>query len=414
MFSGPIGPENIQDPRRRGGCPQGEVGCCGGDGRLVTLGRMGGYRPWLDDLADRSTERPPPGDDEPELDWLLYEQERVLTRRQALAHITEDRLRHLVGSGQWQRTRAGLYVAHNGPLGRGQQLWAAVLDCGDGAVLAGITAACEGGLRRDPGRPIHVLVPAASRPNQPGRAVVPATASMPTVVPHRTSWLPASDIVDVARPQRTTMARSLVDAAQWAAGEDEARAFVAAGCQQRRTTPDEILAVVRRMPRARRRGIVLETIGYTSRGAEAISEISFLALCRRYGLPAPDFAGTPDRPQRAAALPRRALEALPRCGGGRRRRAHRARDVVGGHATAERHLGEGRVPAALSGMGDPPAGGGSGAPAPARPDRRGVAPLTSRGSWMFSGPIGPKTSKILKKRATQVARAWASAVPSGE
>ena len=79
----------------------------------------------------------------------MYEQEQVLTRRQALAHLTDDALRHRVEMGRWQRVRSGLLVAHNGPLNHTQQLWAGVLANGDGAVLAGLPAACEGGLRRD-------------------------------------------------------------------------------------------------------------------------------------------------------------------------------------------------------------------------------------------------------------------------
>jgi len=248
---------------------------------------VAGYRPY-DDLADRSAERAPPHDDASPLEWLFYEQERVLTRRQALGFMTDDTLRHRLDSGQWRRTRYGLYVAHNGPLSTGQQHWAAVLGCGHGAVLAGLTAAREGGLRRESGKVIHVLVPAENRPNQPGRAVRSPTAAMPRVVAHRTTKLPDKDVPHVARPPRTTMPRSLVDAAQWATSDDEARAVIAASCRQRLVMPEDVLEVVDRMPRAHRRAVVLETIGFTTNGAEALSEINFDKLCRIHGLPLPD------------------------------------------------------------------------------------------------------------------------------
>ncbi|MGE5827193.1 MAG: hypothetical protein ACM30G_02370 [Micromonosporaceae bacterium] len=251
---------------------------------------MGGPPQWRhDDIADRSAERPPPAADAPELDWLLYEQDQVLTRAQALRLMTIDRLRHLIEHGRWQRIRSGIFVAHNGPLARNQQLWVAVLGCGFGAVLAGLTAACEGGLRRDAGRHIHVLVPAASRPNQPGRSVLPARHPMPMVIAHRTTDLPSRDLASAARPPRTDIARSVVDAAQWAGTDDEARAIVAAACQQRRTSAEEIREVVDRMRRAHRRAIVMETIGFTTRGAEALSEINLVKLCRRNRLPVPDL-----------------------------------------------------------------------------------------------------------------------------
>jgi very-short-patch-repair endonuclease len=84
------------------------------------------------------------------------------------------------------------------------------------------------------------------------------------------------------------MARSLVDAAQWARTDDEARALVAAGCQQRLVIAAEILDVVERMPRARRRALVLDTARMVADGATSLPEIDFAMLCRRAGLPLPD------------------------------------------------------------------------------------------------------------------------------
>jgi hypothetical protein len=84
------------------------------------------------------------------------------------------------------------------------------------------------------------------------------------------------------------MARSLVDAAQWARTDDEARAVVAAGCQQRLVRPQAVLETVERMPRARRRGLVIDTAAMATAGATSLPDIDFLRLCRRFHLPAPD------------------------------------------------------------------------------------------------------------------------------
>jgi hypothetical protein len=62
-----------------------------------------------------------------------------------------------------------------------------------------------------------------------------------------------------------------------------------AGCQQRRVTPAELRSVLDVLPRARRRRNILETIGDLECGAMALSEIDFVKLCRRYGLPRPDL-----------------------------------------------------------------------------------------------------------------------------
>jgi hypothetical protein len=204
-----------------------------------------------------------------------------------LAGLSIEGLRHLVDSGRWQRLRPGIFVAHTGPLTEGQRLWAATLACGDGAVLAGLTAARAGGLRRRPGSRVDVLVPAAVRRNQPGRAILTATAMLPPIVVHRTTELLDKDLA-LARPPCTAMPRSLIDAAQWASSDDEARAIVAAGCQQRLASPEEIFAVLQRMPRARRRAVVREVIGYTASGVEWLSEMNFDKLCRANGLPPPD------------------------------------------------------------------------------------------------------------------------------
>ena len=219
--------------------------------------------------------------------WLLYLQDGVLSREQALGHMTVAALRHRVTSGRWQRAGSGILVAHNGPVTDDQARWIAVLAAGPHAVLAGLAAARAGGLRRDPGPVIDVLVPAATRALQPGRSV--AHPMGVRLVVHRSSALPDKDVMSHVRPPRTTMARSVVDAAQWARTDDAARALVAAVCRQRLVSDEEIAEVLFRMPRARRRSVVLETVGFTSRGAEALSEIDFVKLCRRACLPEPDL-----------------------------------------------------------------------------------------------------------------------------
>lgn len=221
----------------------------------------------------------PPPDDADELTWLRYEQDNVLTRGQAVSLLGRDRLDRLVRGGRWQVPVPGAVVAHNGPLTVSQRWWVAVLAAGADAVLAGLTAAIAGGLRRAGDGWIHVLVPAWRRPGRgrTGGAVV-----------HRTTALTDKDVLRVGRPPRTTVARSLVDAAQWARDDDAARAIVAAGCQQRLVIAEELLEVVDRMPRAHRRGLVIDTARMSAVGATSLPEIDFARLCGRYRLPAPD------------------------------------------------------------------------------------------------------------------------------
>jgi very-short-patch-repair endonuclease len=105
---------------------------------------------------------------------------------------------------------------------------------------------------------------------------------------HRTRHLPNLDR-QRGRPDRTGMARSVVDAGQWARTDDETQTLLAAACQQRLVTSAEVREVLARMPRVHRRQLMLTALADIEGGAEALSEIDLLRLCRRHRLPAPDM-----------------------------------------------------------------------------------------------------------------------------
>jgi very-short-patch-repair endonuclease len=227
-----------------------------------------------------------PADEATDLEWLTFERSGVLTTRQATRLLTEGAVRGLVRSGRWRSIARGILLTGNGRLTRDQQLWVAVLASGRGAVLAGPTAAAEGGVRGLRENATHVLVPAGRRAGRTILRTLPV--DMTAVVLHRTSVLPETHI-QLGRPSRTTLARALVDAAAWARTAEEAQAVLAAGCQQRRVLPAELAAVVDILPRVRRRELIRQTIADIEGGAQALSEIDFMALCRRHRLPLPDL-----------------------------------------------------------------------------------------------------------------------------
>jgi hypothetical protein len=225
-----------------------------------------------------------PPRDADELDWVAFEQRGILTTAQATSLLGRGVLRGHLRSGRWRRIGRGIVAMTNGRLEPDQQLWIAVLTAGRGAVLAGTTAAAEGGVRGLRGEPLHVLVPA--RTHAPRKRLGRLPLDMPAVLVHRATVLPDAHL-QVGRPHRTTTARSLVDAAAWARSDGEARVALAAGCQQRRVTPGELREVAAALPKVRRRRLILETVADIEGGAHALSEIDFLRLCRRYGLPRP-------------------------------------------------------------------------------------------------------------------------------
>ncbi|MFJ2084574.1 DUF559 domain-containing protein [Micromonospora chokoriensis] len=82
-------------------------------------------------------------------------------------------------------------------------------------------------------------------------------------------------------------ARSIVDGAQWAGDDQQARAIVVAGFQQRIVAGDDLHLVVERLPRVRRRQLILATAADAAGGAHSLAELDFLGLVRRAGLPEP-------------------------------------------------------------------------------------------------------------------------------
>lgn len=226
-----------------------------------------------------------PADDASAWDWLLFQQSRVVTTGQAVEHLGRPRVRHLVDAKQWRRICRGVLLTYDGPLTTAQQLWVAVLAAGRGAVLAGLAAAVDGGLRRFRVDRIDVLVRAA-RPYPDLLRRLPI--DMPAVFVRRTRSLPRRQVVP-GLPTRTSAARSLVDAASWARTDDETRRIVAAGVQQRLVLPRELLEIVEPRTHLPRRRLIVETVRDAAGGAEALSEIDFLRLCRRHGLPTPEL-----------------------------------------------------------------------------------------------------------------------------
>ncbi|MFC7547564.1 endonuclease domain-containing protein [Plantactinospora sp. GCM10030261] len=227
-----------------------------------------------------------PSRDASELDWLAFEQHGVLATRQAYRLLNEGIVRSRVRTGRWRSICRGVLLTGNGQLTRDQQLWVAVLVAGPGAVLAGATAAAEGGVRGLRREPLHVLVPSSRRPGRSLLRRLPL--DMPGVVIHRTRVLPEQHL-QAARPTRTTMARALIDGAGWAGTPREAQALLASACQQGKVRPGEIREMLGVLPRAPRRPLIRRTVDDIAGGAQALSEIDFIRLCRRHHLPRPNL-----------------------------------------------------------------------------------------------------------------------------
>lgn len=215
---------------------------------------------------------------------LLRDRQGVVRTAEARRFLSPSALRWKLESGRWQQPCHGVVVAQSGPLSAQQELWATLLWGGQGALLAGLTAARLDGLHGFDTPEIHLLVPAA---RQVRREPMRPPVRRPIVV-HRSRRLDQSDAHPVRLPPRTLLPRSLVDAAAWMATDDRARAVLAAGVQQRLVRPGDLMAVTARSVRLRRRHLIQTTLADVAGGAHALSELDLATLLRQYRIPEPD------------------------------------------------------------------------------------------------------------------------------
>lgn len=222
-----------------------------------------------------NVERDPPSHDADPLDHLLFRQHHVISRRQALRHLSRTALYHRVSSGRWQQPVRSIFVAQTGPIGIPQQRWMGVL--ASRGPLAAFSALEVLGLKGYRKPYTEILITANRR----------VRLTPPDTVIRRSACLTVEDVLTSGSPPSTGAARSLVDAAQWARDDAEAVAVVAACFQQRLVTGDEVLAVLDRLGGVRRGALIRQTVEDARGGSHSISEVQFLQLCRRNVRPDP-------------------------------------------------------------------------------------------------------------------------------
>lgn len=238
---------------------------------------------------------------EPLPTWLdlCHAQGQVLARRQALAlGMSGDTWQWAHEQRRMRRLLPGVSLGHAGEPSLEQRAWAAVLHCGDGAALTGDLALALLGMRLDAPRAIDVAVP-ESRVVRPGAAL--ALEPPVPVLAHRVKGL--TSLVHPARtPPTVRLPVALLHAAAFARSDRAAEWRVAAAVQQRLMTPAHVREALERMPRLRRRALVLAVLDDVELGAHAASELAFLRLLRRHGLPLPDRLQRPVRHGRTRYL----------------------------------------------------------------------------------------------------------------
>lgn len=228
--------------------------------------------------------------------------DRVTTRAGLRARdCTPSRIRAQLAAQRWQQIGRAI-VLHDGPMTTEDRWHVALANLGPTAVLTAFTAAEVVGLEGWERSEVHVLVPRGARSY---------TAPEIEVRLHRAADWGAVDRHPIRPLHR--IAPALVRAASEFRLPRPACGILAAGVQQRLTTADRLLDALRRAPRARHRAQLLLAAHDIAQGAQALSEIDFVRLCRRHGIPTPEQQYVrPDRHGR-----RRYLDAVWRRGDGR-------------------------------------------------------------------------------------------------
>jgi hypothetical protein len=232
---------------------------------------------------------------------LFSRQERLACHRQltALGLPLSTITYRIRPEGPWQRALPGVVLSHRGTPTRRERFIAALLFCGDDAVLTGLSALALRGVRaahRDPA--VHVLVPAGK---------------------HRTSF----DFVVVQRTRRTagdqrvnglpvaSVARAVIDACRRLKERDAVRELVAEVVQRRLCSVSDLYAEVRAGAR-QRSALSRRVLAEVDAGVRSVAEMRAREIMAAQGIPTPswnvslwsdsgEFIATPDAYRAAVA-----------------------------------------------------------------------------------------------------------------
>jgi hypothetical protein len=211
---------------------------------------------------------------------LLRQQDGVITRQQALRHLSAKAVKHRLTIGRWRRLLLGIYLTHGGEPTPRQRDWLAVLAAGgdedEDVCLGGLSALRACGLRGVEPAAVDVLIPYTRYKSRLGGVRV-----------HRSRVPPRLAIANDGCAPACAADRSVVDAVQWARSEREARLIIAASFQQGLVTQAAIERALREQPKARRRALIEATAADCGGGSHSLAELDFLALCREHHLPLP-------------------------------------------------------------------------------------------------------------------------------
>lgn len=214
-----------------------------------------------------------------DLSRLRQRQHAIATRAQLHgAGVTRGHLAASLDGGRWRRVNERVICLHNGPLTRRQQLWAVLLSASPLAALCGLTVLELHLMRGFAAGDVHLLTPQGSR-----FLGVPGV----DVRLHPCRQFPNEDIRLLNDLRATLPWRAVVEAASWTVDQLTASRLLVAGVQQLRIQPVLLREELLKRRTSRHRRLLLLLVNDVEGGAQALSEVEFLAFCRRHGFPRP-------------------------------------------------------------------------------------------------------------------------------
>ncbi len=198
----------------------------------------------------------------------------VLTTGQAIERFGRAALRRHLRSGAWRQPTRGVVVTHNGALSTDEIELVALASSPSATALAGLTAARHWGFKGFEADRVTLVLPAGAR-KPPGDLEF-----------HWSTRLGAED-VPPRTPRRTSLERSIIDAASWSPHPDRARILVISAFQQGRTSVRRMREALSRRGPCRHRALIKESILDAVGGIQSLPERDFDEIRAAAGLLAP-------------------------------------------------------------------------------------------------------------------------------
>jgi len=206
-------------------------------------------------------------------------QQGIVGRGQVIgAGLSRAGVRRRIQSGDWQQLGRGVYATFTGKPTREAALWTAILRAGPGAFLSHETAAELHGFAGQPGKEIHITVPAHRRPGQHGH--------IPGVIIHRSRTVMPEPQAHWRLP-RTGVEETILDLINAARTFDEAYAWICRAVGRRVTVPALIREALARRSRIRWRRWITQALDDVAQGINSPLERYYVhGVERAHGLPA--------------------------------------------------------------------------------------------------------------------------------